>query len=95
MGVIGQMTRIEELKKLKEQYSEIRECFCGRYAVPNTETFVEEYEDINLELKNFPVFKCLDCNEITYSPVDYTDLLDKAIKRYKKTSETIFDCNEN
>ncbi|WP_226682860.1 YgiT-type zinc finger protein [Sutcliffiella horikoshii] len=72
-----------------------RECMCGEFAVPAKITIQEEFEDKELVIRNFPVFKCLQCDETTLSPKDYVEYYKKAVKHYETTNENEFDCNLN
>lgn len=93
MGVTEPMTSLEKIQTLTEKYGYVRECSCGDVAVPGKFTIHEEFEDIELIIRNFPVFKCLECDEITFSPKDHVEYYKKAVKHYKSTNKTEFDCN--
>lgn len=93
MEALKTMPKMEDLKTLVDKYGQVKECTCGHWAIPSTDTFEEKYNDnVTLVLNNFPVFKCIECNEITYSPSDYLDLYDLAEKYYLRTNEKVFDC---
>ncbi|WP_404430997.1 YgiT-type zinc finger protein [Sutcliffiella horikoshii] len=70
-----------------------RECMCGQFALPAKITIEEEFEDIELIIHNFPVFKCKQCGEITISPREHVELYNKAVKHYESTNENEFDCS--
>ncbi|KMJ57106.1 hypothetical protein AB685_16900 [Bacillus sp. LL01] len=70
-----------------------RECICGDVAVPTKITIQEEFEEIDLVIRNFPVFKCLQCDEITISPRDHVEYYKMAVKHYESTNENEFDCS--
>ncbi|MCM3618484.1 hypothetical protein M3936_12920 [Sutcliffiella horikoshii] len=71
----------------------LRECMCGDFAVPEKITIQEEFEDKELVIHNFPVFKCFQCDEITLSPKDHVEYYKNAVKHYETTNETEFDCS--
>ncbi|KPB06038.1 YgiT-type zinc finger protein [Bacillus sp. CHD6a] len=93
MGVTQPMTSLKKIQTLIEKYGYVRECSCGDVAIPGKITIQEEFEDIELVILNFPVFKCLQCDEVTFSPKDHIEYYKKAVKHYETTNETEFDCN--
>ncbi|MBM7620025.1 YgiT-type zinc finger domain-containing protein [Bacillus tianshenii] len=93
MGVTKRMTSLQKIQALTEKYGSVRECMCGDVSVPTKITIQEEFEDVELVIHNFPVFQCLECDEITFSPKDQVEYYKKAVKHYEATKKTEFDCN--
>ncbi|WP_404448163.1 YgiT-type zinc finger protein [Sutcliffiella horikoshii] len=92
MGDTKPMASMQKIQTLIRKYGYLRECSCGDVAVPEKITIQEEFEDIELVIRNFPVFKCLQCGDVTFSPKDHVEYYKKAVKHYETTNETEFDC---
>lgn len=92
MGV-NVMLQSDELKELVKQYGTVRKCMCGGYAIPTSKTFYEDYENFTLELHNFPVFKCDNCQDITYNPNDHVRYRRLALEQYMSKNNKVFNCS--
>ncbi|MBM7571683.1 hypothetical protein [Aquibacillus albus] len=94
MGAADVMSQAEQIQDLKKKYGQVKRCVCcGNWAIPSDDTLYEKMENgVTVELRNFPVFQCLNCEDITFSPADYSQLLEKALEYNKGVNVISFNC---